>query len=97
MALTSAERCKRYRDKMRSALIESLGGKCAKCGATEALEFDHPWRRTWVARNVYCAQRLRIYQQEAAQGLLRLLCSKCNKLYWSEYARQSDPFYTDPF
>jgi hypothetical protein len=51
--MTNAEKCRAYRDRLKCALIQLLGGKCKICGATERLEFDHPHGRTWVAREVW--------------------------------------------
>ena len=64
---------------MRERLVEVMGGKCVKCGATELLEFHHPDGRDWVARKKNQAQRMRRYLQDFLLGNLELLCSACNK------------------
>ena len=63
----------------RLALIERLGGRCAVCGSTDALQLDHyPAPATWDQRAVGMIHRIRIYEREAARGLLRVLCANCN-------------------
>jgi hypothetical protein len=65
----------------RSRLLERLGGECAKCGATENLELDHPFGREWVARDKNRWVRMKLYWQDYESGNLRILCERCNKLY----------------
>ena len=62
----------------RQALIEKLGGKCAWCEATEDLEIDHIHGRDWTPREVSSDTRALIYEQEAEDGLLQVLCKSCN-------------------
>lgn len=70
----------RIAKRIRAALILALGGQCAKCGTDRHLEFDHinPTTRTWVARHKSQLGRLRHYRQDAALGLIQLLCHKHN-------------------
>lgn len=65
----------------RALLVERLGGRCALCGATETLEFDHvdPTTRTWVARHRDPSWRMSTLRREIAAGLIQLLCAECNK------------------
>ena len=64
----------------RADLIERLGGRCVICGATEKLEFDHidPARKEWETRALSSESRIKRYEDEAAKGLLQLLCRHCN-------------------
>lgn len=48
------------------------------CGATSELTFDHINGRNWDIRRVHATKRMRIYTEEAAAGLLQLLCLSCN-------------------
>lgn len=59
-------------------LMQKLGGKCDKCGSTKKLEFDHPNGRDWQPRKKNRWMRMIIYEREAAEGLLRILCKSCN-------------------
>lgn len=62
----------------REQLIERLSGCCALCGRRRLLEIDHPQGRNWEPRETSQEQRVRIYLREAAKGLIRVLCKKCN-------------------
>jgi hypothetical protein len=72
---------KKRTSERRKALIEKLGGKCALCEATEELCFDHPQRKTWQPRTVNQGQRQRMYERDAEDGNLRVLCWDCNSKY----------------
>lgn len=74
----STVRNRRMRDRLKDSLIAQLGGRCAQCGAADNLTFDHIHGRTWSVRSVHASKRLRIYQREADQGLIQLLCLSCN-------------------
>jgi hypothetical protein len=63
---------------LRAALVCALGGRCVDCGTATRLEFDHTVPRTWSARRCSSWTRVRIYQREAAEGLLCLRCRTCN-------------------
>jgi hypothetical protein len=65
----------------RAALVQALGGCCVKCGATRRLEFDHkdPKTRTWEAKSLNQYMRLIRYEQDAAHGLIQLLCKRDNQ------------------
>lgn len=84
MPLTQQQKMELYH-RRRAELIEQLGGKCAKCGSTDKLEFDH-WPRacTWAHNKKNPWQRMKIYMEEAAKGMIRLLCRRCNR-------KQGDP------
>lgn len=62
----------------RETLLHWLGGLCAVCGAQERLTFDHPQGRSWCLQRLNARSRLRVYTWEADQGLLRILCHRCN-------------------
>ena len=65
----------------RTALIERLGGGCAveDCRETENLEFDHKGNsRSWRTRDLPLKKRMDLYEAEALQGLLQLLCRSHN-------------------
>jgi len=75
--LASNKRCVRVG---RILLIRLMGGKCEECGTDTDLEFHHTQVRTWIARKKSRWQRLALYRREYAAGVLRLLCSDCNKV-----------------
>lgn len=63
----------------RDRWIAFLGGKCAECGDTEELEFQHDAPRDWVANKTSRWQRLRNYIRDIKAGrITRLLCRSCN-------------------
>ena len=62
----------------RQALIRQLGGKCARCGAEDNLEFDHPRGRPWNMGSKNQMSRMTQYQRDADAGNLQLLCKPCN-------------------
>ena len=67
------------RKKYRKIIVEKLGGKCEKCGATKKLEPHHKTPRTWVSRESWAMSRLLRYLREIAAGVpLGLLCLTCN-------------------
>lgn len=62
-------------------LINFLGGRCIDCGEEnpELLTFDHKrGYRDWEPSEVHATKRMRIYTEEAIQGLIQLLCKHCN-------------------
>ncbi len=68
-----------WAQRKRLELIERLGGKCVKCGATEDLEIDHIDGRTWDSKAYSQKGRVIRYWREFAEGLLQVLCGPCNK------------------
>ena len=62
----------------RRLLIEKMGGRCAECGSTWHLEFNHIKQRTWIVREVNRRKRIMLYEQDFARGELNLLCRYCN-------------------
>ncbi len=62
----------------RAKLIADLGGKCVDCDATDNLQFGHIIPRTWRACHTSRWVRIARYRREAMQGLVVLLCPKCN-------------------
>ena len=77
----SREKWKENYRRDRAALVKRLGGQCALCAETENLQFDHTEGRDWKLHRVNAFTRLRIYELEASNGLLRLLCISCNSKY----------------
>lgn len=60
-------------------LICRLGGKCARCGATERLEIDHEHGRDWDVQRLPPLPRVKRYWREFFLGVaLRVLCRSCN-------------------
>lgn len=72
----------------RRALIEKLGGKCAKCGEDTELEFHHKFGRTWISKEVNRRKRMKLYEEDFEQGKLQLLCKKCHKRIEKEECRE---------
>jgi len=62
----------------RRNLIAKLGGKCVECGAVGNLEIDHIEGRTWDIRSKGSDSRVAIYEREAEEGKLQILCKSCN-------------------
>lgn len=61
------------------ALVNMLGGKCAKCGSRENLTIEHVAGRDWDIRKFSSWQRLKRYWAEYNQGVsLCVLCLSCN-------------------
>ncbi len=73
------QRLSRYH-REREALIIQLGGKCIRCLCLDfrRLEFDHPNGRPYDLEKLSRLSRLKLYQKEAQQGTVRLLCRTCN-------------------
>lgn len=72
-----------WRDKaqtLREKIVNLLGGKCVTCNKKKRLELDHidPNTRTWEACKLSQMGRARRYWKEFQQGLLQVLCRKCN-------------------
>lgn len=63
----------------RTKWIAHLGGKCAVCGTTEELEFDHDVPRDWDPAKTSRWQRLRNYIREIKAGKIKqVLCRSHN-------------------
>lgn len=56
--------------------IEILGSKCAECGSTRELQFDHVDPGTKVSSNIWTWARER---RLAELAKCQLLCKKCHK------------------
>ena len=73
----------------KAAIIERLGGRCVNCktrgtrrarkGFRNVLEIEHVKPRKWRLRNYSQMGRVRIYEREERRGLLKVLCSICNR------------------
>lgn len=70
----------RYRVR-KAKIIERLGGKCAKCGSTEALEIDHPLPRKqhggFVITSIWSWSDAKL---ETEIVKCQLLCRSCHRL-----------------
>lgn len=81
-SLTKERRNAEYRAR-RDALLDRLGPVCVLCGCVQRnqLEFDHidQSTRTWNVRHTNMLQRIRMYERDVDQGLIRVLCGPCNK------------------
>ena len=66
-----------YYKNRRKNLIELLGGKCAMCGSTENLEFDHIDSST---KTLKMAQQLTVNKETIVNELSKcqILCKKCH-------------------
>lgn len=73
------EERKRRSKEIRAALVEKLGGCCVECGSDRRLEFDHIYGTTVQLDRLSGYDRILLYRKEAEQGLLQLLCKKCNQ------------------
>lgn len=64
----------------RIQLIIQLGATCQECGCTRIrkLEIDHIHGRTYNLSKLGSHNRITIYRKEAQQGLIQVLCRKCN-------------------
>lgn len=62
----------------RRDLVALLGGKCAECGTTRRLEFDHPHGRDYDPARLSRWSRIARYRRDAAAGNLRVLCRSHN-------------------
>ena len=75
------ETLKRYNDKCRLAVIEKLGGACARCGFSDAraLQIDHINGGGSKERKSICTSNivLRILKH-GPQDKYQLLCANCN-------------------
>lgn len=79
----------RYRTK-RGAMIERLGGKCAKCGGTENLEIDHI-DSTQKQFDVSAAWALAPDKVEEELLKCQVLCEKCHKAKSDEHGDYAMP------
>lgn len=70
---------KRLSREIRQQLIEQLGGCCVECGSDRRLEFDHIFGTTWDHSKMSGYDRVRRYKAEADEGLIQLLCKRCNQ------------------
>jgi len=68
-----------YYERHKAALIDFLGGRCTQCGVTTDLTFDHiSGDRDWEPSEVHSTTRLRMYETDALNDKLQLLCIRCN-------------------
>lgn len=74
----SHEKRKRDYKERRKSLVARLGGRCEVCQRKDKLEFDHHSGRDWDIHGKNAYTRMGIYEAEADQGLIRLLCTTCN-------------------
>lgn len=83
----TAWRKKRYRERRLRLLLLLLGDdrRCWLCGRRVSLrprraEFHHLVPRSWEAKATSRLQRIRNIEREAAEGKIRVVHSRCNKL-----------------
>lgn len=71
------EYSKNYYHKRKQELIDTLGGKCAKCGSTEHLEFDHidPENKSFNISKLLNHSK---HEVEDEIKKCQLLCNKCH-------------------
>lgn len=62
----------------RLELIDKLGGKCLFCRSRKNLELDHINGRDWDPAKKSRWSRIVIYEREAKEGKLQVLCRRCN-------------------
>lgn len=77
-ATTPVRPSTKYSREKRDNLRLKLGGKCARCSASEHLQFDCIVTRGKAHHEMSFRQRLNFYEQEAARGNLQLLCPLCH-------------------
>src|SRR5687768_7163359 len=69
---------KRY-ERRKAEWVEKLGGKCAQCGGTEGLQFDHvdpTTKKFTVAQRLAGIAEKRLVEEMAK---CQLLCSSCHE------------------
>lgn len=66
---------------IRVELVDKLGGRCAKCGRKDCLEFNHIYERTWQHYQFNMYQRMLKIRKEVELNLIDLLCRSCNAVY----------------
>ena len=88
-----------WAQKKRAALVAALGGRCAKCGTDDEdkLEIDHLFRRDWDVVKAGSTWRISIYYKELKNGLIQLLCSKCNSRKGQPPTLPIQPNDNEPF
>lgn len=65
----------------RLQLLADLGGRCARCGATEGLEIHHVNGTTWNQRRSNSYWRVLKFRAELKAGVpLQALCRVCNAI-----------------
>lgn len=69
---------KEWARKTRQALLAELGGECARCGTTEALEFDCIIPCGDAHHKFDTSARMSFYRHQYAAGNLQVLCHECN-------------------
>jgi 5-methylcytosine-specific restriction endonuclease McrA len=72
----------------RRRLILELGGKCARCGSTVALQIDCIVPQGPKHHKFSPDRRMSFYSQQRAKGNVQLLCSECHSA-----KSPSDAFY----
>jgi 5-methylcytosine-specific restriction endonuclease McrA len=86
-----AKRQRKWARRAYEKLILQLGGRCIECGSLSGLSIDHINGKDWTAYKVEWSHRISIYRREASQGLLQILCIKCN----SRKGRPAPPPFDD--
>lgn len=74
-----------YREKKREWARSQLGGKCARCGATENLEFDHINRSTKIDHIANLVVNGTMQELIDEINKCQLLCSSCHRIKSIEF------------
>lgn len=100
----TARRKKRYRERRLRLLLHLLGDdrRCWLCGRRVSLrprraEFHHIVPRRWKMETTSRLQRIRNIEREAAEGKIRVVHSRCNKLLGSPDDPEGDAEFLREF
>ena len=74
------KRQKIWARRARARLIESLGGRCVRCGTVEHLEFDCITPRGHDHHRCDSSSRICFYRFQHRLGNLQILCANCHLL-----------------
>jgi hypothetical protein len=93
-----------YARRRRQKLLESLGGRCAACGATEDLQLDLISRAGIKSHGNGVLGRLCFYVRQWRLGNVRCLCADCNQmkadmadeLFWQKLITEKERVYSYP-
>jgi hypothetical protein len=79
---TAAERWQRRKPQLwrrRRLLLELLGNECVRCESDVDLQFDHINGRDYAWNALSQQQRIQRLEDEVLDGLIQLLCGRCNR------------------
>lgn len=75
-----AKRQREWARRKRTELLAQLGGRCARCGTTDNLEFDCIIPQGDAHHKKEWSARMSFYRAQAKAGNIQVLCSGCNNL-----------------